>query len=441
MWKRIILSLALAAIPLLGQDLFDKAVEENSSAGLTGPGLSFELNGFVRGGVFLGTRPVLPGIDIKHSAAEAAFRLRVRNEKLGDAFAEFRISKGFSSNRQPLHLDLREAYINIYLENIDLRIGEQIVVWGRADGINPTNTITPRDLLIFSPDEDDRRKGNFILRSFWNLPGMRLEALWIPVYRPSVLPLAQAKLPEGVTVSEGDYPNQDLRHSGFAIKLHFENPSFDGSLSYFNGYALMPGIRASRSGPGIRRIIPTAYRVQILGADFSTTAGRTGLRGEFAVSLPENTECCWESIPRPQIEGVFGLEREWGEFGLILQYVGKHVAGFYDLGSGLPGNTEEMGAEVRLWNRMLFSQLKEWTHSLFLRPSLSLLHGSLVLEVQGLENFSTKEIFLKPKVVYRPTDSLILSAGFQLYSGPQNTLFGKIGRKTSAVFLEVKTSY
>ena len=45
---------------------------------------------------------------------------------------------------EPVKLD--EAYVDVYLENTDLRVGRQVVSWGTADGINPTNYINPRQL-------------------------------------------------------------------------------------------------------------------------------------------------------------------------------------------------------------------------------------------------------------------------------------------------------
>ena len=441
MWKRIILYFFLAVSPLLGQSLFENALEKEMAESLPASRLPFELNGYIRGGVFLGPRQDRSGVETKHVAAETSLKLRVQGGDLGSAFAEFRLSRDFQERGLSVNADVREAYVNIYLSRFDLRIGEQIVVWGRADGINPTNTITPGDMLTFSPDEDDRRKGNFLLRSFWDIFPFRLEMLWIPVYRPSALPFARVELPDGVEVAEGKYPDACMAHSGIALKLHFENSSVDGSLSYFSGYNPMPGLQASLSGEAFCRIIPAAYRTQILGADFATTLGRTGLRGEFALSLPEDKESVWGAIPRSQVEGVLGVDREFGDVSLIVQYIGKHV---FDFDNPLPsatGSVDGIQNEIKLWNRMIFSQLGKWTHSLSFRPSCSLLHQTLTVEALGLINFSTEEIFLKPKVVYKPDDNLNLTAGFQLYAGPEDTLFGRIDRNVSAFFLEIKALF
>jgi hypothetical protein len=45
-----------------------------------------------------------------------------------------------------------------------LRIGEQIIAWGRADGINPTDNLTPRDFVVLLPPEEDQRFGTTAIK-------------------------------------------------------------------------------------------------------------------------------------------------------------------------------------------------------------------------------------------------------------------------------------
>jgi len=441
MLKRMLMILILITAPLFGQGLFEGALDEEIFDAKSAAGLKFELNGYVRSGIFMGARPGRSGLEAKYSAAENALKLRARKGDLGDAFAELRLSEHFLDGNTRVDVDIREAYVNLYPGNIDLRIGEQIVVWGRADGFNPTNTVTPMNMLVFSPDNDDRRESNFLLRSFWSLSDFRLEAIWVPVYRPSTLAFEHAELPRGVSIGKSDDPDARLSNGAVALKLNYEKPAFDGSLSYFNGHALMPGIQADLSEAAGCRISQVAYRIQILGADFSTSLGRYGLRGEFALSLPKGGDPAWGAVPNSQLEGVVGLDREFGDFSLILQYIGKHVFDF----DGLPGTASEpeqgIPGEIRLWNRLLASQTKEWAHSLSFRPSCSLLHQTLSCEILGLVNFTTGEAFLKPQASLCPVDDLTVTAGFQWYSGPDDTLFGRIDKSVSAFFLEIKTSF
>lgn len=56
-----------------------------------------------------------------------------------------------SHEDEKVEIELGEAYLDLYLDTTDWRIGRQVVSWGTADGINPTNVINPR--TPFSPAE------------------------------------------------------------------------------------------------------------------------------------------------------------------------------------------------------------------------------------------------------------------------------------------------
>ena len=82
-----------------------------------------------------------------------------------------------------------------HLGPFDFVQGKLIIVWGRADGINSTNVLTtPIDLRIRSPWEDDRRLGNIGLRTFVNIKQVRLEGVWLPVYRPNEIPTPAGRI-------------------------------------------------------------------------------------------------------------------------------------------------------------------------------------------------------------------------------------------------------
>ena len=60
--------------------------------------------------------------------------------------------------------DLLEAYVTAHFGRADLRIGKQIIAWGRADGINPTDNLTPRNFVVLLPLEEDQRFGTTAIK-------------------------------------------------------------------------------------------------------------------------------------------------------------------------------------------------------------------------------------------------------------------------------------
>ena len=432
----VIIGIIFISTQICAQDLFEEAVSNRSDAKQE---KSYELNGYMRGVFFGGKVPEKDEAEVKSSYGEFSLKLKVRKNSVGDGFAEIRFRRGNEFNENISEFNLREAYTNTYIGKFDFRFGYQIVVWGRADGFNPTNNITPQNMLVRSPDEDDRREGNFLFRSFYTSYPVRLEAIWVPSFAASVLPTKIISLPPGIELTEPDYPDMRLKSGAAALKLNLELPSFDGSISYFSGYNPLPGIY-SRMQNQIAQFVPKAYKFHVVGADFSTTIGSFGMRGEFAYRKPHKDYKQSVYIPNPELQYIIGIDKEYGDFSLILQYVGRYVHDFSELAKQQAGENF-LHYRVALLNRMVSSQIEEITHAVSFRPVWKLMYETLDIEILGLYNVTTEELFLKPKCSYDIADALTFTIGGMLYSGPDETLFGMVDSRLSALFTELKVSF
>ena len=227
--------------------------------------------------------------EMKANYGELALQLRTAKAAYGDGFADARIRYGLMGDQQGTFVDLREAYVNAYLGPFDLRLGKQIIVWGRADALNPTNNITPVDFRIRSPLEDDIRLGNVGARAFLRLGVVRLEGVWMPTYLATELPTVG--LPPDVAFGPPIFPSADLKNGLVAGRIHLELPAFEMSVSYLRGYAPLPGLTLTalrftgRTRRSRSRGRPTTSRS--IGFDFSTALGDVlTLRGEAAYRRP-----------------------------------------------------------------------------------------------------------------------------------------------------------
>jgi hypothetical protein len=429
----------LCASFLSSQSLFEQATGEDEEK-------PFELNGYVRGTLFVGKVPDLNDAELKSGYGEAALKLRLRKQDFGDAFAEFRFRHGHEFQKKVSEIDIREAYVNAYVGPFDFRIGHQIVVWGRADGWNPTDNITPKNMLIRSANEDDRRLANFLVRSYYNTHPVRFEFIWVPAYKPSYIPTDIIASSSGINLVEPEYPDMRVKNSAIALRLNLELPSIDGSISYFNGHNPMPGITADFSGiilPNVDlNIYPKSYRMHVLGADFSTVvAGSWGLRGEVAYRRPHQEYEKNVYIPNPDLQYIVGIDRDLTpNFNLILQYIGRYVFDFKEL--EVPKIPSEFPRyKIELKNRLIASQQYELSHSFSGRAAWELMNELLSIEVFGQVNFTSKESLVRPKMTYDIADALTFVLGAELYSGPDDTLFDLVDSVLSAIFVELKASF
>lgn len=63
------------------------------------------------------------------------------------------------------------------------------------------------------------------------------------------------------------------------------------------------------------------------------------------------------------------------------------------------------------------------------------------IELFGLVNLTSEEVLLPAKMTYDIADALMFTLGAELYSGPDETLFGLVDSTLSAVFLELKAPF
>jgi len=436
-WIGLVLILFLSTT-VLGQGLFEEAEGSKDQE------KPFELNGYLRSTLYLGKVPERSQGEIKSGYGEFSLKLRANKESFGSAFAEVRFRKGVEFNDYVTEFTIREAYVSAYLGPFDFRIGHQIVVWGRADGINPTDNITPKNMLARSPDEDDRREANFILRTFFNAHPVRIELIWVPFFRPSVVPTNLISFPPGISLSDPDYPDARLKNGAVAAKLNLELAAFDFSLSYFNGHNAFSGISYSFPDP----LLPTldiflkSFRVNVLGADFSTTVGGFGLRGEAAYTIPYEDPQYHVHVPNPNLHYVLGVDKEFsGGFSIIFQYIGRTVFDFTPLVAPPVFIPIPPVYELALKNRIIASQQFETSHALSCRLGWNLLHETLNLEVVGLANVTTEEFLIRPRMAYDIADAFTFTLGGELYSGPVDTLFDFVEDHLSSLFVELKISF
>ncbi len=431
--------------------------EGDAGTGDVTPSSGFDLNGYVRGDAFIGKRTDKAQAQLKAMYSELALKVRARKEKYGDAYAEPRFRYGLQGEERSLVVDLREAYVNLYAGPLDLRLGKQIVVWGRADALNPTSNITPVDFRIHSPIEDDRRVGNVGARVFLNFEPVRIEGVWMPLYTATELP--PLPLPPRVFLGPERYPPPLLKNGLEAVRLHLELPAVEMSASYVYGYAPLPGldieqINLTFSEDANVVVSRKAYDQHVLGFDFATTLGEVGLRGEVAYRAPLHHRRRLYA-PNPDVQYVLGLDRTFGEVSVLAQYIGRYTVNWAPEFRGqasteaLPRYSDQNFDEVQTFvsatmrgkNQILFNQIHEVQHLATLRLEWLTLHQTLSLSTLGMMNFSTQEWLLFPKLGYQLSDTLSATMGAEIYAGPYNTLFGVIDSSLSAGYAELKMSF
>lgn len=157
---------------------------------------------------------------------------------------------------------LREAYADRRFGTCGVRLGRQIISWGRADGINPTDRISPRDYTLLVPEEADSQSGADGLQLSCDVAQGTLTAGAFAPFAGSAVPLpARPGLRYQTAASAGPVRT--------AIKYDRNNGPLDWSVSLYRGADVLPETAAvvlDRSGVSARLRVPI---VQVIGHDGS----------------------------------------------------------------------------------------------------------------------------------------------------------------------------
>ena len=451
-----------------GYALFEQSVSASaatvSASGVGPEAAPLNLAGYVRGDMYVGKVPGSSQGDIKAGYGEAAVRVRTKKERFGDGFAELRLRYGMQGEPQEQATgDVREAYVNTYLGPLDLRLGKQIVVWGRADLLNPTNNVTPLDLSARSPIEDDRRVGNVGARAFLRLAPFRVEGVWMPLYVATTLP--PVSLPPLVSYADPIYPKNQLDDGLVAGRVHLELPAVEMSVSYLHGYAPLPGLTRSSVTQGDNPqvlIARTAYHQQVVGFDFSTALGDIlALRGEAAYRRPYDYQNLADAnVPFPDLQYALGADHTFASafssVSVIVQYLGRYAFDWQKQAGSPAGNDtsllsgnqvtpqlaeQDVDLQLAKTNQILFSQTAQLQHLATIRVEWLTAHDTLSISMLGLVNFTTKEWLASPKIGYHLSDATIVYVGAEILNGPTNTLFGLVGQQMSAGYAELRSTF
>jgi hypothetical protein len=336
--------------------------------------------------------------------------------------------QGGGSHRE----ELREAYASVASDDLELRVGRQIVVWGRADQLNPTDNLSSRDFTLLFPELDETRRGNGMVRLTRPFGGYTFSAYWLPEFRPNMVPTGA--LPPGVSFAKDEKPEQ---YDQVAFKLDRSGGAIDWSVSYFDGLDRNPDVAVQSAGPGGTILQQRYHRIHVIGADFATVAGRFGFRGEAAYTNTADANGSDPEIKNPFFYMVLGVDRTYFEYlNVNVQAVFRATAGYRN-----PRDTANPGLRsVAIQNAVFSGQLTPTQTGMSTRIGYKWLNETLEADVTGVGYFEKGDSLVRVKLLYHWTDLLRVTVGQETYAGPTDSFFGQ-QRKNSATFAELAYGY
>ncbi len=388
-------------------------------------------SGSIRGGDWSGSRSLDDREDLK--TASIWLKTTPKVASLGSAHLEGWILNQDLFRGNETKSMLREGYVDLTAGPVDFRLGKQIIVWGRADQINPTDNLSPRDFTLLFPEENDQRFGSLGLKASTLISNLSIQGFWLPYFKPNLLPILQPAPP--LTLHEEEPENA---YGQWGLKIETTGGIGDGSISYYDGFDLNPDVSVqtlfyASNQPPLLRVILSHHRIRTFGMDGAATVGRFGLRGEAAYTLTENPDGSSPFIKSPFLFVVLGGERTFLEYlNINLQYIFREVSNYHD-----PENiSDPLTRTIAIQEALLGNQLDQISQGASMRVSDKWFNETLEAELAGIYMFTRHDYLLRPKITYALTDSWKVLVAADFFRGPDDSFFGYL-RNNSAGYTEL----
>ena len=400
------------------------------TAGLQAQGLS--LTGYARNY----TGILLQG-DHEFSIIQNTFNLNVEQNKDKAAFKVNPYIYQYAN--QGLELGLREAYLDIYFNSVDLRVGKQQIIWGKADGVFITDIVSPKDLSEFLlRDFDEIRMGITSLKADYYIGDNTFEMVWIPTFTPTKF------APEGSIWRPAmpSFPVQPvIDRSREEVKATFENSEAFAKFSALTEYVdfeVMAGYawdddptmhvvkHMDLSNPQQPRltgitVYPEHHRLTIGGGSFSATLGPFVLRGEGAYYQgkyfnPADPTAKESVVKKDYLHYLLGLDYTLMDWHLSGQFIQQAILDYNDLIKN-----------DQYSNMATFLATKDY------------LNETLNLSFFMYYDFNNQASLIRPKVTYDIADGFEVLLGANLFTGTEG-MFGQFNNN-DMVYTQVKYSF
>jgi hypothetical protein len=324
---------------------------------------------------------------------------------------------------------IRESYLRFSQDDLDIKIGKQIIIWGRADYLNPTDKITPRNYNWMTPEGSDQRFGVMAAKTSFHFENNTITGIFLPTFVPNTLPMLP---PAGAYfVTQFDRRNQ------WAVKFDHTGDNLDWSLSYYDGLDLDPDTRIGPTTVNGLEVELVHLPIRMLGADAASVIGNYGLHAEAAYTWTSNEGSGDMLTKRPFFYLVAGTDRTFGDnLNINLQFYLRYINNYQD-----PHTVSDPLLQNFAFQNALFNQqLDRVQHGYTLRIADKWFHEALQGEISAIYSADYHDYAIKAKAVYAIDDNWSVTSGSEIYRGNSNSFYGRL-RDISTVFAEIKYSF
>ncbi len=353
--------------------------------------------------------------------------------------------------------DLREGYLDLYKffsEQLDVRIGKQIIAWGKADKLNPTSNVSPDNLE--DPFDFGEKLGVNAVQANLYLDTVTITGIFVPEFGVADLPfgdfgqalMGTMELPDDMTLGNITQhtldPDSTLDESSlYAVKLSTVLWDYDVSLSYVSGRDDLPLATAARLTAvddlgtvdlDVDLIYP---KMQVIGVDIAGQVKTIGVWAEGALFLPDKvalTTTLNNSEGLQSLEtGVVLDDEPYFKYVIGMDYTFKNE--WYVNAQFVHGFFHERGQD-ELSDYVVFRYEKD-----FLNAELTVAPLGIAIAIPDWNDIDTNYgVVGIPEITYRPADNIELIISAYIMTGEGPNMFSEI-QDQDQLYFKAKVSF
>ncbi len=350
-------------------------------------------------------------------------KINLGNTEKGELRVDGRLSwlsQGESEKIDTSSLNAYYAYDNDY---VNIRLGNQSLLWGKADGINPSAFLSPSNYNSFYINDEDRRKSITAIKI--DVPISENRATFIVAKKGvyNSIPL-NADIPIAIN-------DKAVSGAHYLARYELQNlRGFDGAITLFSGSALnknmvLEGYDFILNQPKL--VFDDVY-INALGLDGATNVGEYGLRAELAyVKSANNFSRYPKDLIQDYITTVFGVDRAIGDWQVGLQGLVSFIPNYI---KQQPVNV--FADLVNTYNNSVNNQQSQAQYGSTLNLSL-LSPDQIKPELSVVHFFNLQSTYLKASIKYSIDDRQSFMIGTELFAGDTSTFFGALKQNNKLV--------
>jgi len=314
---------------------------------------------------------------------------------------------------------VREVYLDFLTDKLEIRLGKQQVVWGEAIGLRITDVVNSQDYRNFILDDFiDSRIPAWMAKVNYFASGWNIEMLWIPWFEPEREALAGSEWEwtfnaidapgQTVRLFDPETPDNTPQNGEAGLRISGLAGGWNISASYL--YVWDDAVTRHVSFNPVTRTLDVTrkyHRLPQWGFTFANAFGSFVPRGEFALEKGKYHNTANSSAP----EGL--VRKDYTHFMLSTDYTRSDVT----------ATLQWVEKTILDYEKGIYEAEVQTSYSLRIQANLK----NETLKPELLATFSpTDESWMaRPKVAYNYTDTITLTAGADLFAGPERSFFGQ----------------